>query len=155
MLNPRFRYYWEGIWGNFKLLRDCLLEITGKGDYLILPYEFLVESPNEFLQKLSYFIEDEGILNSSIQVLNKNSKGVNEWKKKKQKLYIKPFKLFNKYDTRVISFEFGKQKTIRLTPQISEKVQDFFQESNQLLDQEEKLDLEKYGYYINNDKTLN
>lgn len=149
MISPEFRYYWEGMWANYKLLRDCLLEITGKEDYLILPHELLVENSHEFIKRLSNFIEDDGILKSSFDVLNKNSVGNNEWKKKKRRYYFKPYRLFDKYDNRVISFSIGKERIIKLKPYISDQVMAFFQKTNQQLDQDENLDLVKYGYYQN------
>ncbi len=147
MINPEFRYYWEGIWGNYKLIRDCVLEITGKGNYLILPHELLVENPSDYLHRLADFVDDDGVINSSIDVLNKNSTGENEWRTKKRMYYFKPYSFFDKYDTRVISFGFGKENSIVLSPHISNKVIAFFKSKNQQLDQDENLNLNKYGYY--------
>jgi len=150
MINPKFRYYWEGIWGNYKLLKDCLHEITGSGNYLILPFELLQENSQVFIQRLSDFIGDKGILDLPNDSYNKNSMGENEWKKKKRMYYLKPFRIFNKYDTRVISFELGREKRIKLNQDTSDKIMRFFCKSNQELDQEEKLNLDKYGYYVKN-----
>ena len=49
LMNHKQRYFWEGVWGNYYLLRNIILEAVGKSNYLILPFELLQVNPNKYL----------------------------------------------------------------------------------------------------------
>ena len=149
LIDPKMRYYWEGVWLNFQYIRDCIVNSVGKDNLAILPQEFLAKSPELYLEKLSRFIDDKGILQSpkTIYEKNKNRTDINKWKLKPRNYYIRPLSLFNKYTNRIVKFKTPRTNYIEITNQLSNKILAPFISSNKILDKYENLNLKEYGYY--------
>lgn len=148
MIDPKFRYYWEGIWGDYLLIRNCIRDAVGE-NILILPIEELAKFPENYLNRTGLFLNEQSVKQVPTEKPDKNktSKGDGEWNIKKREYYLRPFKYFKKYSPRIYCLKIGFPKSFKLTTKISDEILARYMENNRRLDIEEDLCLNKYGYY--------
>lgn len=148
MLDPKYRYYWEGIWANYLLVCNCIERSIGK-NLLILPIEELSNKPERYFSRLSTFLDEPRIRTVNPKQINKNKTSLapNVWKIKDREFYIRPFKYIDKYSRTTFKLKIPNFKKINLTNEFRFLIKSRFRTTNRELDGRGDLSLNNYGYY--------
>jgi hypothetical protein len=139
IIDPHKRYFFDGIWLDYKKTRDLIADAVGEDNVLLLPLEQLSIEPSRYFSSLSAFLGEEV---SSSAYKNRRSFAVDMWQ----------FRLTTKKGT-VWKRSFRKLRAlltgpvrIHLTPELKEKILAAYHDSNHSLARDLKLDLAQYGY---------
>lgn len=137
-----------GVRLKYDLMIKELYEKIGKNNVEVIPYEILIENPQQFLSKLSEIVGLKEIPNIEIKSRNKRSSSKYEWN-------IRPYmgsEIVNIYND--IGFErlfevksISRDDKIILNKQTKRKITEAYQVSNKKADKMIEWNLEKLGYY--------
>jgi len=137
--------YQFGMLLDYSALYDHLAEVSGAENLILLPYEALNKSPRIFLQSLLTKLDTpddkiEEICNgTSATAANvRSNQGVWYLQQKRTRIAGIPLP----------GWLLGNsKKTIKVTPDIEDRIRETYSESNQKLASRTGLDLEQYGYF--------
>lgn len=137
--------YQFGMLLDFSVLYDYLAAVSGTENLILLPYEALKKSPHTFLQSLLEGLDmpadkiEEICDETSGTVANVRSEQ-GEWHLRQRRPRIAGLPL----PRWLLSI---RKKTIKVTPDIKERVRETYSAGNQKLASQTGLDLKQYGYF--------
>lgn len=145
--SPRESRFGFGMLLDHNVLYDHLVDVVGKDSLLILPYEMLEESPEGFLNLLLQKLNTPSNKIKEIYEMESESKA-NVRSGQEQLTWRLRRKISRLRRLPLVRWIINnkKAKTIRLTSEISQKINDTYSEGNQALAEKTNLDLCRYGY---------
>lgn len=147
VVSPRMSRYSFGMLLDYNTLYDHLIAVTGKENLLLLPYERLKLTPEEFLHSLLQELDTpekkiKEICAAKLESMTnvRSEEELMTWR-------LRP-KISVVGKLPVIRWFVNKQaQTFKVTPDISQKICDTYSEGNQILAEKANLDLERHGYF--------
>jgi len=160
-LDPERGYLADGIVLDYALLRAQLVRAVGTDNVLILPYELLETDPLSFLKRVVDFLDPGGdCRREQLEALvrgeakNVRSSADDTWRLRPRTMRDLPLPAslphrvsrLVKRSIRALSRLGRRDRVIRLTPALRDKVLDQFASSNRRLDRHLPVRLDRYGY---------
>jgi hypothetical protein len=147
IIEPAKRYSSDGIWLDYKMTRDLIVNILGADSVLILPLEQLSADPSGYFAALGGFL-GEAIEPDDKAGHRENVRSVTPdlWRCGKrlrhagQEIPLTPFE-------RKIEARLGPGFEIRLGLELKRKILATYEDSNRSLATNIGIDLARYGYY--------
>ncbi len=160
-------YYKRGIGLDYLLYRRACVETLGQENVLLLPYEFMQESPAGFFRKWFQFLECPEKEDTCLQTLvdaparNVRSSSEDTWEVRDRAVTnaessIPVGQLLETMGLPALGLpsriplrwpDLAREKEIRLTPSIREQVVQAYRQNNRRLAEDIGRDLGRYGYY--------
>lgn len=143
ILDPSRRYFTDGIWLDYKLCRDLMVEALGERNCLLLPQELLANDDASFLRRLGDFIGERSLAENTSGATRENVKAVdhNVWALRE----TWPRSILRRC-LKAVGLKV-KPKRLRITDELKAQVLEVYRESNRHLGRDIQMDLGQYGYY--------
>lgn len=165
--NRSVNWFSEGVGSNYWILYRLMVDVFGKENVLMVPYELMKDNAQNYLKIIyEYMNVDVEEINRINEVVNdKNISGpVNvrsvgdaTWLLRDMRIEgvkpirLRPRRLFDALglprEIYLDHVDLVRKRKIVLTPELSGMVIEKYSESNRLLDESVKINLNKYGYY--------
>jgi hypothetical protein len=144
IIDPKKRYFLDGVWLDYELTRDLIAQAIGKENVLMIPLEQLGTEPQRYLSALSSFV-GEPVNPESVAAgrLNSRSLTTDSWQIKKDAMKWsarkKPFGSYRALLAGPIQ--------ISLSASVKEQILATYRQSNEALASALNIDLAQFGYY--------
>jgi hypothetical protein len=140
------RYFIDGVWLDYKSVRDILVEAVGDDNLLILPQELLANEEQSFLSRLGAFIGEPGI-KSSLSATKENVRGLGAdvWQLRESLPRILTRKLVTRIGFK--SAQLAMSGTLQLTDDLKTNILNRYKNGNARLASDLGINLGQFGYF--------